>query len=459
MANGTTYLTRTLSSGTNNTKGTFSFWVKRGDAEATIFQGIFGGRKNSSNDGNIFQILLQNNNNGAGVQCAFWNSSGTNLGNKRTSNAMRDLSAWYHVVCTIDTTLATADDRIKIYVNGERITNLAGSPNTNPSQNDTFAFFNNYSNHQQMVGGFYATSSTAEQGKLNGILSHVHACDGYAYDASAFGETDSTTGEWKIKTNPSVTYGNNGFFILKDGNSVTDQSGNSNNFTVAGGTLTKTEDCPSNVFATWNALYGFKTYASTYANGNTTVTTGSSQTEGNPATLGASSGKYYWEVKPSASSQSSQMWYGIGAMAEQTTDNAHELGHNANAIGYYGHDGTVRKGDTNVATLSTYTTNDIIGVALDLDNNLIYFYKNGTVQNSGTGISIPSASSTPFGFWFPAVGDWDNNDTFTFDANFGNGYFGTTAVSSAGTNASGIGIFEYDVPTGYTALSTKGLNL
>jgi hypothetical protein len=43
--------------------------------------------------------------------------------------------------------------------------------------------------------------------------------------------------------------------------------------------------------------------------------------------------------------------------------------------------------------------------------------------------------------------------------NFGNGYFNTTAVSSAGTNASGNGIFEYDVPTGYTALSTKGLNL
>ena len=43
--------------------------------------------------------------------------------------------------------------------------------------------------------------------------------------------------------------------------------------------------------------------------------------------------------------------------------------------------------------------------------------------------------------------------------NFGNGYFGTTAVTSAGTNASGNGIFEYDVPTGYTALTTKGLNL
>ena len=47
----------------------------------------------------------------------------------------------------------------------------------------------------------------------------------------------------------------------------------------------------------------------------------------------------------------------------------------------------------------------------------------------------------------------------TADVNFGNGYFGTSAVSSAGTNASNNGIFEYDVPAGYTALSTKGLNL
>ena len=66
----------------------------------------------------------------------------------------------------------------------------------------------------------------------------------------------------------------NGFFILKDGNSVTDQSGNSNNFTVGGGTLTKTEDCPSNVFATWNPLdiQGTTSRSITYGNtnGNTT---------------------------------------------------------------------------------------------------------------------------------------------------------------------------------------------
>jgi Neuraminidase (sialidase) len=84
-------------------------------------------------------------------------------------------------------------------------------------------------------------------------MSHIHFIDGTAYDATAFGEYDAN-GVWKIKTDPSVTYGTNGFFILKDGNSVTDQSGNGNNFTVAGGTLTNTEDNPSNVFATLNPL-------------------------------------------------------------------------------------------------------------------------------------------------------------------------------------------------------------
>ena len=42
--------------------------------------------------------------------------------------------------------------------------------------------------------------------------------------------------------------------------------------------------------------------------------------------------------------------------------------------------------------------------------------------------------------------------------NFGQGYFGTTAVASAGTAPSEGGIFEYDCPSGYQALCTKGIN-
>ncbi len=86
---------------------------------------------------------------------------------------------------------------------------------------------------------------------FDGLMSHVHFVDGTIYAPSTFGETDSSTGEWKIKTNPGIStsnYGNNGFWILKDGNSVTDQSGNGNNWTVAGGTLSDYEDNPSHVF-------------------------------------------------------------------------------------------------------------------------------------------------------------------------------------------------------------------
>ena len=85
---------------------------------------------------------------------------------------------------------------------------------------------------------------------------------------------------------------------------------------------------------------------------------------------------------------------------------------------------------------------------------------NPTSGSTGTGaISITAPASTPTGNYFVAWGDNWSSGTATMSHNFGNGFFGTTAISSEGTNASGNGKFEYDVPTGYTALSTKGLNL
>ena len=89
-----------------------------------------------------------------------------------------------------------------------------------------------------------------------------------------------------------------------------------------------------------------------------------------------------------------------------------------------------------------------------MDNNTVSFYKNGTILSWGTHLAISGGTDD---VWLPASAVYSKSESLDF--NFGNGYFGTTAVSSAGTNASGNGIFEYDVPTGYTALSTKGLNL
>jgi hypothetical protein len=122
--------------------------------------------------------------------------------------------------------------------------------------------------------------------------------------------------------------------------------------------------------------------------------------------------------------------------------------------------GDIYNGGSNSGSGSTYTTGDIIGVAVDIDNSKLYWHKNGTYIMSGnptTGSNGYNISSrTAEGVLGFGVSHW--NDNGIWHANFGNGYFGTTAVSSAGTNASGIGIFEYDVPAGFTALSTKGLN-
>jgi hypothetical protein len=290
-------------------------------------------------------------------------------------------------------------------------------------------------------------------------MSHFNLIYGTLYSASDFGETDSTTGEWKIKTSPSVTYGNNGFFILKDGNSVTDQSGNGNNFTVGGGTLTNTEDNPSNVFATLNPLINFQNSGS-YSNGNNTATGGGLGTGDSPSsTLAVSSGKYYCEVKM-VETDSGQAVGIIDIDKWNTYANADEWFYRY-SYGYgYQQNGQKFNNNSGSAYGDSYTNGDILGIALDLDNNYIYFSKNGVWQNSGDPTSGASGTGAAFNI---ASGNY----VFSFyhyyshvlNTNFGNGYFGTTAVASAGTNASGNGIFEYDVPTGFTALSTKGLNL
>ena len=122
-------------------------------------------------------------------------------------------------------------------------------------------------------------------------------------------------------------------------------------------------------------------------------------------------------------------------------------------VGYTG-DGYIRRAGSTIASgQTTFSQNDIIGCALDMDTRKVYFYKNGSALYGGVGVDLPSTT----GAYLFATGDWWGSVATQSQANFGNGYFGTTAVSSAGTN-SGIGTFEYDVPSGYKALCTKNIN-
>ena len=444
MAN--TYILRSNGSGTSTQKGTISVWIKSGEEPSGNNQTTLASWGNATNHG----ALLWN---GSDKIDAF-DYQGGYASQLQTNALLRDSSAWYHIVYSWDTTLSTANDRQKVYINGVEQTY---STRTNYSQNAATSW--NANSYSVRVGALNSSSY------FSGLMSHVHFIDGTQYAASTFGSTDSTTGEWTINTSPSVTYGNNGFFVLKDGNTITDQSGESNDFSLGGGTLTKTEDCPDNNFATLNPLLrqnGTKVAAPT--KGNTTFTSNGGAAWGTLiSTIGATTGKYYCEAK--CATLGTYAMVGICDMSAdaQNSNAAWYLGQTASSAqyGYNSTDGNIYTNDSNSSYGTSFTTGDIMGIAMDLDNNKLYFRKNNNAwENSGnpesgstgTGAVSITADKT-YGFGFSGY------DATVFDCNFGNGYFGTTAVSSAGTNASGIGIFEYDVPTGYTALSTKGLNL
>jgi hypothetical protein len=449
MAN--TYLTKTFSGNGSATTHTLSMWVKRGNMDS--MQKIFFIGAGSNQHQVYFAHYpaggMYNN-----LQYEFYN--GTNNYYIRTNRRFQDTNSWYHIVAVWDTTNATSGDRMRLYVNGVRETSFAAE--AQPTQN-----FNGYCNQSTYA---YRIGASDSGQNFDGLISHLHSIDGTVYDASTFGSTDSVTGEWKINTSPSITMGTNGFTILKDGNTITDQSTNSNDFTLGGGTLTNTEDCPSNVFATYNPLDNY--YAnSTFSNGNTTIVTNSGNTTYNTSTLGIPpTMKCYWEAKfDTVQSANGE----VGIVNTPTTGSAagaYRLYYQTYGISV-NDGGAIWSANANTGiTLGTLTTSDIVCFAWDGVNQALYVRKNGDAWiNSGDPTSGASKTGAVKSFsgtsltMFPAVGDQSGSHAVGTSTNFGNGYFGTTAISSEGTNASGNGKFEYNVPNGYTALSTKGLNL
>ena len=435
----TTYLSRTFSTPTSGTTWTINFWVKKSSNGSAL--NLCSRLVDGSNEDRIRFTS------GDALEWSVYKSGGY-AGRLVTNRLFRDNSAFYNIVCVWDTTNGTAGDRMRIYVNGVEETSF--STDTNPSLNETSNFNTSGTNYIGSVG-------TGEY--FDGLMSHVHFIDGTAYDASAFGQADAN-GVWTINTSPSVTYGTNGFFILKNSASVTDQSGNGNNFTVAGGTLTDTLDCSANVFATVNPLV--PSNISSLSNGNTTLTQSTDASA--IATLGFQGGKYYWEVKNSNQQSFTQLVGVLRQARMASSGNAgYNIGTNDGSWSYFiqsnQDNGKAFHNNTLTSVLQTTSANDILQVAVDADVGKIWWGVNGTWVNSGDPANGTNAVYTNLptdDVLFPA---FSNYNAGQFQINFGNGYFGTTAVASAGTNASGIGIFEYDVPTGYTALSTKGLNL
>jgi len=431
----TTYLSRTLVSGSNPTVCTFSFWSKITNPGADDY--FFTAGDGTDN----FWIRTDSN------KIYLRNEVGTETGMAYKTNALyRDPAAWYHIVAAFDTG-ESASDRQKLWINGEQITSWA----TSLDMSDTY-FMTGGSGDVQYIGKRMDSAAYT-----NGVMAHFHYIDGTAYTASAFGETDATSGIWVAKSSPSVTYGTNGFFLkFASGALGTDSSGNGNDFTVSG-TATNTKDTPDNNFATGNYLDHYSPDDNfTWTNGNNTILDNADAAwRTATATQGMNSGKWYFEAKLDAVGS----YGGIGVIdSDQTYISSYEFGGKSQGYGYY-NSGMKHNSGSDTSYGDTYTTGDIISVALDLTNLKIYFAKNGTWQDSGdptsgatgTGAAYTVASGI---FYIPCVGVYANTK---WSYNFGNGYFGTTAVSTSESDDAGIGSFEYDVPAGYYAICTTNL--
>ena len=421
-------LSRTPSSASNRKTWTWSGWIKRGKLGGGN-QVLFEGR-----DGSGFVEKLQFT---ADDLLEYDHDISGQDYTVNTVAAFRDVNGWYHIVWTKDTTQSTEADRVKLWVNGTQIS-LSESQLGYPPQN--------YDGLINTTGVQYIGANNASE-YFDGLMAHVNFVDGTALTPTSFGETDATTGIWKPKTTPSVTYGTNGYFMKFDNsaNMGLDSGGGSNSYTTSG-SIIQTKDTPSNLFATGNPLSSRHPVLSSANNNIFFDETG--QWRAVYSTLGASSGKYYMEAKVDAVGGEASIGVIPANIASQNQDTGDYLGKETDSIGYLNNGRTFKSNSQLQTGLTAMTSGTIVGIALDLDNNTVQFYNN----NSAVGNAIATTAGTTYLFGFSGYTDT------RFYANFGNGYFNTTAVSSGENPDDGNGIFEYDPPSGFRALCTKSIN-
>ena len=431
MAN--SYLNRTVSSAGNRRTFTLSAWVKRSKLGYDYAYMVTAGQYSSDQ---MAQFKFDSNDQ---LNISGYASNGNKDFRVHTNRVFRDVNAWYHVMAAVDTTQSTAADRVKVYVNGVQETSFAEA--TYPSQNYDTAF---NSTVDSLVGLRKGTSTYFE-----GYMSHVAIVDGAALAPTVFGETDSTSGIWKFKSPSGVTWGTNGVHLKFENSGAlgTDSSGNTNTYTV-NGNLKQALDTPSNVYATFNSLYK-PNLTVTFSNANTSWTnSGSNGWHNVGATLGASTGKWYWELK-NISNQAIKVGV-IDPVVNMSASNTQDL---TNGVTYFDNQGSgsVTVDGSNSGSYGTFNNTDVMGVAVDMTSSTKAFsiYKNGTALFTDLAISTNIETAIPFFSYY--------GGSATFNVNFGNGFFGTTAITSAGSNGNG-SLFEYDVPSGYYALNTKNIN-
>ena len=383
----------------------------------------------------------------------FWDYQASAYTGRLTTNAVyRDHSAWYHVVAVWDTTNGTAGDRMKLYVNGTEVTSFA--TDTNPSSSQASIL----SSTTQITIGSQGTSIYA-----NLYMAEVCFIDGQALTPSSFGEFNEDSPQiWQPKDVSGLTFGNNGFYLdFEDsGDLGDDESGNTNDWTETNVAATdQATDSPTNNFCTLNPLATFAYNPHSFSEGNTVFHGGADQWQGSIGTFGVTTGKWYYEVKM-VTTDSVITDSLIGFMGYDEVDVTSAGSYNGSGAFFYNSDGgEIKVGNTSSHTITTadygtFSNGDIMGIALDYDNEYLSIYKNGSALATNYDFSGITNSVNGGKIAIPAIVGYGGDNAAHIAANFGNPYF---SISSGNADGNGYGNFEYAVPSGYLALCTKNL--
>jgi hypothetical protein len=440
-------LTRTPSSSGNRRTFTISAWIKLGAVD-TGTRNIFSAATNGSN----YALFRMENH-----RIEYLMADGSVFGYLSTNRLFKDPSAWFHVVVAIDTTNATAGNRMRLYVNGVEETDFA--TDTNPSLNaDTLM---NHTNEHN-VGMFLSSSSGSA---FDGYIAELVVVDGQQLDPTSFGEFDSNTGIWIPKDVSDLTFGTNGFYLDFENSSTlgNDVSGNNHDFSSTNlATTDQSTDTCTNNFCTLNPL-------TKRSGGNGTLREGNLEYEASGGdssvygTMGIPAGmKIYFEVKLISNTAQNSLGIhnvydgGDGDFVKGGSESgtyAYKVRGAANDTQYF------NNGSLGGTVVSNYSAGTIIGVAVDNENGQIHYSANGTFINSSDPTdNNPVALVTGFGgsneqylhFSLDTSGGTNPKNQF----NFGSPPY---SISSGNSDAEGFGNFEYAVPSGYFALCTKNL--
>jgi hypothetical protein len=432
--------------GTSADLFTFSMWIKRGIISSSDRIVLFDAREDAENFDRI-SFTSDDTLEWKGIR------SDSQTHNLTTSQVFRDPSAWMHLHFIWDSADGTADNRMRIYVNGTQVT--AFGTRANPT-----------SGLDAIIGAAqkHSVGSTASSGTYyDGYMAEVVYLDGQELTPDGnTGEFDSDSGIWTPKDVSGLTFGTNGFYLdfQASGNLGNDANGGTDLTEVNLAATDQSTDTCTNNFATLNPLLYGSNY--TWSEGNLQFAQTATNWDTTYSSIGVTKGKWYMEFKGKVGA-----YYDVGVT--DVIDPTNNLSVNTGGVAWksnseFAQGGNVGGGlPSNVTSpaSNTYTADDIIGIALDVDNEAVYFAKNGTYEvnsdpTSGatkTGATtLPNSNSTYF-FAFAAYKG--SAASGTGQVNFGGG--SVDAISSGNADADGHGNFEHAPPSGYFALCTKNL--